>query len=306
MRPNEPLCRHARFGIGGPCLALVDAAEQDAFLEALTLARESGLPFAILGGGTNLIVAGEGFPGLVLRYRDTRITASNGGVQCGAGADLQTLVDFTIDKGLAGLHTMTGIPGWVGGALYGNAGAYGHSIMESVARVRYLDGERVRTIDNAGCEFRYRESAFKRNKHWIVLSAELEMPRGEPITLRAQASQIQTIRDEKYPPAMRCAGSIFKNCIFTELPAAVAAQLPETMVREGKVPSAWFLEQVGAKGMRRGDIQVAHYHANLIYNDGEGRSADVCAIIDELKRRVQDRFGLTLEEEVQYVGFPDR
>ena len=102
---------------------------------------------------------------------------------------------------------------------------------------------------------------------------------------------------------MRCAGSIFKNCLFSELPATVQAQVPPKLVRDGKVPSAYFLEQVGAKGMRRGDIQVAGYHANLIYNDGAGTAEDLIAVIEDLKKRVFDAFGFALEEEVQYVGF---
>jgi UDP-N-acetylmuramate dehydrogenase len=102
---------------------------------------------------------------------------------------------------------------------------------------------------------------------------------------------------------MKCAGSIFKNCFFTKLPTAVQAEIPAKIVREGKVPSAWFLEQVGAKGIRRGDIQVAEYHANLIYNDGNGTAEDLVAVIRDLKARVAARFHFEIEEEVQYVGF---
>ena len=102
---------------------------------------------------------------------------------------------------------------------------------------------------------------------------------------------------------MKCAGSIFKNLLLIDLPASVAAEIPGKVIREGKVPSAWFLEQAGAKGMRRGDIQIADYHANLIYNDGAGTAADLVAVIGETKSRVFERFGFELEEEVQYVGF---
>jgi UDP-N-acetylmuramate dehydrogenase len=105
---------------------------------------------------------------------------------------------------------------------------------------------------------------------------------------------------------MKCAGSIFKNFLLAELPGEVAAQVPKTATREGKVPAAYFLEQVGAKGMVRGDIHVASYHANLIYNVGSGVARDLCGLIDELKDRVRERFGIEMEEEVQYVGFPSR
>ena len=104
---------------------------------------------------------------------------------------------------------------------------------------------------------------------------------------------------------MKCAGSIFKNLLLAELPAAAAARVPEKVVREGKVPAAYFLEQVGAKGMSRGDIHVAAYHANLLYNAGAGTAADLRALIDELKARVRREFSIELEEEVQYVGFAD-
>jgi UDP-N-acetylmuramate dehydrogenase len=212
-------------------------------------------------------------------------------------------VDRTIELGLSGMHTMTRIPGWVGAAVYGNAGAYGHSIHEFVREVIYLDRGRIGTLDNAGCQFTYRESVFKRNKNWIILGVELELPEGDPLALRTEAEKIRAIRDAKYPPDMRCAGSIFKNRLYAELPPQAAAAVPETVIREGKVPSAWFLEQTGVKGLRRGAIQVAHYHANLVYNDGGGTSSDLRWVIAELKRRVQDRFGLVLEEEVQYIGF---
>jgi UDP-N-acetylmuramate dehydrogenase len=101
---------------------------------------------------------------------------------------------------------------------------------------------------------------------------------------------------------MKCAGSVFKNLMVKDLPAEAAVQIPEGVAREGKVPAAWFLERVGAKGAVRGDIHVASYHANLIYNAGAGTAADLCALIRELKARVYARFGIELEEEVQYVG----
>jgi len=198
---------------------------------------------------------------------------------------------------------MTGIPGWVGAAVYGNAGAYGHSIDERILQVRFFDGTAIRAMSNEECRFRYRESVFKQQKDWIVLAAELGLDPAAPEELRKTADEILKIRLEKYPLTMKCAGSIFKNLILAELTADVQRQIPPRVVREGKVPSAYFLEEVGAKGMQNGDIRVATYHANLIYNDGHGSARELREIIAELKSRVAARFGLTLEEEVQYVGF---
>jgi UDP-N-acetylmuramate dehydrogenase len=305
VQRDAPLAQYTRFGIGGPAGALIETSEEEEFLRLLEAARRSGVPFLVLGGGTNLIVADEGYPGVILRYRGARIRWDQGLIRVQAGAELQAAVDFSIAHGVAGLHTMTRIPGWTGAAVYGNAGAYGHSIHEFVRRVRYFDGQSVASVDNAFCRFAYRESVFKQRKDWIILEVALELPPGDEADLARQADEIRRIRDSKYPPEMRCAGSIFKNLLFKDLPAQAAAEVPEKVVREGKVPSAWFLEQVDAKGMRRGDIQVAGYHANLIYNDGAGTAADLRWVIEELKRRVVERFGLRLEEEVQYVGFKD-
>jgi UDP-N-acetylmuramate dehydrogenase len=169
--------------------------------------------------------------------------------------------------------------------------------------VRFYDGQSVRVFENQDCEFQYRESIFKRHKDWIVFSTELRLEAGDASALRETADSILKVRNEKFPVTMKCAGSIFKNLLLKELPADAATLVPGSAIREGKVPAAWFLEQVGAKGMVRGDIHVAAYHANLIYNAGAGTAEDLCALIRDLKARVEERFGVELEEEVQYVGF---
>jgi UDP-N-acetylmuramate dehydrogenase len=302
VSPGAPLAHYTRFGIGGPADLYAETDSVQAFLAALSAARESGQPVMVIGGGTNLIVSDRGFRGIVLRYRADGLREVGGRVSADAGAALQDLVDFTVGRGLGGLETLTGIPGSVGAAVYGNAGAYGHSISERIASVRFYDGESVRVFGNEECRFQYRESIFKRHKEWIIFSAELALDAADPDELRRTADGILSVRNEKFPVTMKCAGSVFKNLLLAELPPQAAAEVPPGAVREGKVPAAWFLERVGAKGMRRGDIHVADYHANLLYNAGAGTAADLCALIQELKAQVRARFGLELEEEVQYVG----
>jgi UDP-N-acetylmuramate dehydrogenase len=303
VKRDVPLRDYTRFGLGGPADVLADASTEQALQHVLRYVRNGAIPYVVIGGGSNLVCADEGYRGVVIRYTASSIAAEGTLVTVDSGAELQDLVDFTIDGGLSGIHTMTGIPGWVGGAVYGNAGAYGRSTHQSIRSVRFLDGDIVRDFTNQECGFRYRHSRFKDNKQWIVLSSQWDLAEGDAEALRKQADEIRAIRDAKYPPTMKCAGSIFKNLLFAELPDTAKLDVDPKVVREGKVPSAYFLEKVDAKGMKNGDIHVADYHANLIYNVGSGTAIEVREIIDELKRRVRDRFSFEVEEEVQYVGF---
>ena len=240
IHENVPLSRYTRFAVGGPARILVDAATEAAIAEALHDIRESGEPYTVMGGGTNLVVSDQGYGGCVLRYTNAELEIDGPTVRVGAGAMLQDLVDATIAGGLKGLETMTGIPGWVGGAIYGNAGAYGHSIHERVVSICFFDADRevVRELDNAACEFAYRESIFKRQKTGSSSRPALQLEAADAEQLRAAASGILEIRNQKYPPTMRCAGSIFKNLMWADLPASVQALVPAGVVREGKVPSA--------------------------------------------------------------------
>ena len=303
---KEPLAPRTRFGVGGPAEIFATAVAPRALGAAVKVCKDNGVPYCFLGDGTNLIVSDDGYRGVVLRYLGKRIGMRDGLVEAEAGGSLQSLVDFTIVQGLSGMHRLERIPGSVGGAVYGNAGAYGQSMHESIVQVRYLEDGLVREADNAQCELAYRESVFKRNKQRCILSCSLMLEEGVGATLQKEAVEIRRMRDEKFPPEMRCAGSIFKNLYLADLPEEAASLVPETAVREGKVASAFFLEKVGAKGMRRGGIHIADYHANLIYNEDWGSAADVCWLIQDLKRKVRDQFGFELEEEVQYLGdFPE-
>ncbi len=304
--PFEPLSRHTRFALGGPARLLVDVATIPALSAALDVLRESRHPFLLIGGGTNLVVSDHGFDGIVLRYRAENLELDGPTITAGAGLDLEALVDASVRAGLAGMEALKRIPGWVGAAIYGHAGAYGQQISDCLVSVTVHDGVSVRTLSREACEFRYRTSLFKQHRDWVILEAKFQMSLGDASALAARAEEIRTVRDEKFPPTLRCAGSTFKNCLLADLPATVQERVPGGMVKGGKVPAAWFLEQVGAKGMRRGGIHVADYHANLLFNDGQGRATELIALIDHLKQLVYREFTVLLEEEVQYVGFPDR
>jgi len=190
---DAPLSAYTRFAIGGPADIYAETESVESFIQALAAARASGRDYMVMGGGTNLIVSDLGFRGIMLRFVARRMLAAGDRVQCDAGAVLQDLVDFAIDRGLQGLETLAGIPGSVGAAVYGNAGAYGHSISERVRQVRFFDGECVRVFDNAECEFHYRESVFKRRKDWVVFSTELRLSPADAAALRQIAARDRAV-----------------------------------------------------------------------------------------------------------------
>jgi len=294
------LRHHTRFGLGGPCLLLADASSESAFVEAYRLLVSSTLLWTSIGRGTNLVVSDQGYDGAILRYSAASMTADSLTINVDAGAELNDFIDYANDRGLAGLEAMAGVPGWVGAAIYGNAGAYGQSIQQRLLSARFFDGFAVREFSNEECGFRYRHSIFKEQKSRQILSARFGFSAGDAAALRERSRSIRATRDAKFPPSMKCAGSIFKNLLVRDLPEGI---VPSEKVIEGKVPAGWFLEQVGARGFAIGGIRVADYHGNLIYNSGAGTAAELVELLDELKRRVRDRFAIVLEEEVQFLGF---
>ena len=267
-------------------------------------------PRVVFGGGTNLVVSDDGYAGSVIRYGASAITevrlATGSALVADSGTELDRLVEYTVDRGLAGMECLRRIPGWVGGAVYGNAGAYGQQISDWLVAVRIHDGVRIRELTAAECGFVYRGSIFKQHKNWVILSAAFQLPPGDRAALAERAEKIRATRDAKFPPSMKCAGSVFKNLHVDRLPAGALARVPEQVIQHGKVPAAWFLEQVGAKGRQVGGMRVADYHANLVYNDGQGTAGELVVLIDGLKAEVAAKFGFFLEEELQFVGFPTR
>ena len=249
-----PLRAHTRFDVGGPADLFARAASPNALGEAFVATRRAGIPFYLLGDGTNVVASDEGFRGLVARFTADRLVYRDGAIEADAGGSLQALVDLTVERGLAGLHTLERIPGSVGGAIYGNAGAYGNQIDQFVRRVDFLDGTRVRSFGPRECEFEYRESVFKRRKDWLIIGVRLVLPRGDPATLRVRAAEIREIRDEKFPPTMRCAGSIFKNLYLgiTASGRGAGSAGARSAVRQGS------FRVLSRTGRRQGHAQRGH------------------------------------------------
>ncbi len=325
--------------VGGPASALIHAQTENELIAAVREADASGRPVLILGGGSNMLVSDQGFPGTVIRIETSgnsyEIDACSGGtVTVAAGVDWDEFVRFTLDKGLANLESLSGIPGTVGGAPIQNIGAYGHEASEVIARVRAFDRreDRVTTFAASDCEFGYRTSKFKTEKdRWVILDVTFQLRRGEmslPIMYSELAQALGVELGSRVPlldlreavlrlrglkgmltnqeAPIWSAGSFFINPIIS---ADVAAQLPEGAPRwpqsDGRVKmsAAWLMENSGVhKGDRLAGAQISDRHVLALSNSGDATAEDLIALAKSARAKVLATFGIQLEAEVQMVG----
>lgn len=301
---NYPLGQRTRFGVGGNADFFFRARTEQDLLAHVRFCVEKKFPFVVIGGGTNLLIADSGVRGYVIENAVSTITQIGTRLTVAAGTVLNDFVNTANRQGFAGMESMAGIPGTLGGAIVGNAGAYGQEIRDIVERVRIFDGRSIRTLTNAACRFRYRSSIFK-TKSWVLLDTTLRFHKDSPIALKKRSRVIRILRNKKFPPTLRCPGSYFKNILLRELPTRTRTKLEKTFpdkIMHGKLPSAVLLDAVGMRGKRHGGIRIAPYHANLFFNAGHGTAADVCALAATACQAVLEAYRVELDEEVRLLG----
>lgn len=281
---DEPMSRHTSFRIGGPADVLLLPRTVADLRTIVALSREIDLPFTAIGNGSNLLVRDGGLRGLVLKVAENlsevRFTGTRGYAQ--SGALLAAVSRQAAVHGLSGLEFAVGIPGTIGGGVMMNAGAYGGEMKDVVTRVTVVDEEgRLRTLTAPELEFGYRSSILQ-SRPWIVAEVELELRKGDPERILALMSHNQYLRESKQPLSLPSAGSVFKRP-----PGRYVGPM---------------VEQLGLKGFRIGGAQVSEKHAGFIVNRGDATAADVLALIEHVRRRVHEAFGVWLETEVRIIG----
>jgi len=305
IRDNYPLKKFTTMAIGGPARFFINFQSANELRELLRFAKEYDLPWVAVGEGSNLVPADTGYKGVVMRNQIDFLKRKGSKVNVGAGTNLFATVKKLNQAGLAGFERMAGIPGTVGGAIYGCAGAYGQEIKDHLVAVKFFDGSRVRSLTRAECRFGYRASIFKKHKDWVILEAMFKLDHNDGGVLQEISQDIVKKRAVKYPPGLRCPGSFFKNIKLSDLPAperqSLLRKIPKERVTYGKVATGYLLEQSGAKGLREGRVAVAGHHGNLIYNPGGGTARDVKKLAERLQKLVKNKFNVTIEEEVQYI-----
>lgn len=297
---NESMSRHSTLRIGGPAKYFLVIQNADETVKAIEAAKNDGLDYVVIGGGSNILVSDAGFGGLVIRMSDSEIKIDGEKIYAGAGVFSAMLGRATAEAGMAGLEWMATLPGTVGGAVYGNAGAYGEETKDKLERVLILDGAEKKWIPKEDCSLDYRDSRFKKTKE-IILGAEFALTKGELGGIKEKMSKLLGKRKDEQPLGASSAGCIFKNFKFNI--SDFRFDVPEEFLKNKTIPAGWLIDKAGMKGFCIGKTGVSERHGNFSITKNGATADELIQLISAVKIKVCDVFGIELEEEVQYIGF---
>lgn len=299
VQENIPLAPLTTFRIGGPARYFFEAGTDNDIHRAVAWAQERKMPFILIAGGSNVLVGDEGFGGLVIRIHTQDYSFDKGALHVGAGCDLLTIIRLAAQRRLGGWEKLAGIPGSVGGAIRGNAGAFGSEIKDFITTIEAFNvrTHETKTFLPPEAAFAYRNSYFKAHPEWIILRASFVLNvtgvgEGESLITNTIAE-----RERRHLQDVKAAGSYFMN---PKAPQKVIEQFEEekkVAAREGRVPAGWLIEKAGMKGQAVGGAQASEQHPNYIINTGTATAADVLALADKIKGEVKRQFDVTLVEE---------
>ncbi|HLC69572.1 MAG TPA: UDP-N-acetylmuramate dehydrogenase [Patescibacteria group bacterium] len=298
VKANVPLARFTTFKIGGPAKFYIEVGDKVKTIELLNFLSGEGIAFYILGNGSNVVFPDDGYDGVVMRLKNDVINLDGTTITAGAGAALASVVNLALQNSLSGIEWAAGVPGTVGGAVRGNAGAMGKETSNCINEVEvWQDGE-ARNWPAKECGFGYRHSDFKNNKA-IILEVKYELNPGDKATILAEMQKYLKQRSGRYP-AYPSAGSFFKNVKVSDWPGD-KSQLPPLYIERKMIPVGWLIEGVELKGYQIGGAKFSEEHGNFIVNFNNATQADVIALVEEAKSRVYNKYKVEIEPEVEIV-----
>lgn len=302
---RELMAKHTNFRIGGPARYFATVTTVDELKAVLQAASAFGMPYFILGGGSNTLFSDNGFDGLVVKiaFRNLQIDGTH--VVADAGVLSAMVARKTAQAGLKGFGWAISLPGTIGGAVRGNAGCFGGETKDFLTKVEVLRDGEVIELTNAQCEFAYRESVFKHNKD-IVLRAHFDFEIGDAAALTAELDSFLEKRKSSQPLYAGSAGCLFKNTDVTDEELTRLEKtydVPEPMQAQHRVGSGWLIDKLDLKGKQIGKAQISPEHGNFVVNLGGATADEIAQLIAIVKHEAQLRTGIHLQEEVQLVGF---
>jgi len=300
------LSDYTTYKIGGPAKYFFVAKSKEDLIAAMGVAKTFKLPVFILAGGSNLLISDNGFDGLVIKIDISDIKFQGNEVFVGAGSSLSKLAYSSADRGLSGLEWAAGIPGTVGGAIYGCAQAFNVKISDSVKNVEAIDLKTFK-IDNftkEQCEFSLKNSIFKKNKNLAIVSAVLQFKNEDKQKIENKIEEFLNYRKTNHPIEFPSAGSTFVNPEITITDKKILEKFPELKEynKKGVIPAGYLISKSGLAGKKIGEAAISEKHANFIINLGGAKAKDVMALIKMAKDKVKENFGIDLEVEVQLIG----
>ena len=303
LKQNIALAKYTTYNIGGPADYFMIVKNPDDIKKAIRFADDNLLAVFLLAGGSNVLFSDEGFRGLVIKFDNKEIKFGGNRITAGAGIAMGDLVGRSVEKGMKGLEWAGGLPGTLGGAVRGNAGCFGGEIKDSALEVSAMTkGGEIKNYNNADCRFGYRDSVFKRNGE-IILSAVLKFSPGNSEELKKEVFEHIKYRQMKH--RLPSCGSVFKNCPIEDLPEKVVEKFKDKIKTDPFpiMPIAVLIAAAGLAGKTIGGAQITEEHANIIINFNNAKAGDILALINLVKEKVKEKFGVELNEEVQLAGF---
>jgi len=299
IQQNKPLSDLTTFEIGGPAKYYVEVTNEEGIRDALGWAREHDESFFVMGGGSNLLIPDEGFDGLVIRIVSEQFGFTGDILEADAGCNLLHLIRAASEQGLGGWEKLGGIPGTIGGAVRGNAGAFGPEIKDFLVYAHAINTktEDTHEFSNAECEFAYRQSYFKKNPEWIITKVHIKLEKVNPEAGKAEIEATIKEREKRHIQDVRAAGSFFLNPVAPVHVVSTFEQEKGVESRSGRVPAGWLIEKAGLKGTRLGGAQSSEQHPNYLVNVENAKASEVRELADRIKRTVEEKFGVILEEE---------
>lgn len=311
IKENVLLAPSTVYKIGGPARFFVEVSAKEEIIEAAAFVRAKSLPFFILGAGSNVLISDAGYNGIVLRLVGGKVRIENDGrLSADAGVMMARAVAQSVRAGLAGFEWGIGVPGTVGGSVRGNAGCFGSEMKDVVESVEVCDTaqQATHTIQHTSCEFAYRDSIFKKHPEWIILSATLKLQKENPKKIQEKVLAYTKERAQKQDIGTKSCGCIFKNFAWKKITCEkerLLKHFPEfELFRESEmIPASFVIDQAGWKGKAIGRVRVSKKHANFFVNDGGASAEEAAMLISAVKNDILRRFGIALEEEIQFVGY---
>jgi UDP-N-acetylmuramate dehydrogenase len=306
IQENVLLAPYTTFKIGGLARYFSQVSNIEGVKEVICWAQKQNQEIHILGGGSNVLISDSGYPGLVVHLAESVPVVIENGLRVFSGCRLMTVVETAQQNGLAGIERLAGVPGTIGGATYGNAGAFGTEIKDVVTEVIAIH---IKTLEekkfsNKQCEFGYRNSYFKMNSGWIVAQVEVSLKEGNKDHLLTVMEDILEQRNAKQTQDVNSAGSYFINPVIEDEGLRREFEKESgAKSREKKVPAGWLIDRVGLRGKKIGGAMVSEEHPNYILNVGGATAEDVVILESFIKQQVRDAYNVELQREVRYVGF---